>query len=102
MSQVELRIESVLAGAAKRWALYAIPCAGEDEVERVGCRDLGELDTLLTKLRRSGVSDSVLLKARAAVVEQNVVYVLGDLELSREDREVLGLEPVTGVTRSDL
>jgi hypothetical protein len=102
MSRVDLRIESILVGAARRWALYAVPCAGEDQVERVECRDLGELDCLLIKLKRIGVSDSILLWARALLAERKVLYVLGAHELSQEDREVLGLEPVTGVTRSDL
>jgi hypothetical protein len=102
MSQVELQIEAILAGAARRWALYAIPCAREDEVERVECHSLGELDGLLTKLRGSGVSDSVLMKARAVLLDQNVLYVLGAHELSQEDRAMLGLEAVTGVIRGDL
>jgi hypothetical protein len=76
MSQVELRIESILVGAARRWALYAIPCAEEDEVERAECHSLGELDGLLTKLKKNGVIDSALLKARAVLVERNVLYVL--------------------------
>jgi hypothetical protein len=102
MSRVELRIESILAGAARRWTLYAVPCAGEGEVERLECHDLGDLECVLIKLRRTGVSDLVLLKARAVLVERNVPYVLGAHEMSQEDRKVLGLEPVTGVTRSDL
>jgi hypothetical protein len=102
MSRVELRIESIIVGAARRWVLYAVPCAGEDEVERVECHGLGELDGLLTKLRRTGVSDSVLLKAREEVLGRNVPYVLGAHELSQEDRDLLGLQPVTGVTRNDL
>ena len=101
MSRVELRIESILVGTSRQWVLYAVP-SSEDEVERVACHGIDELDGLLTKLRRSGVSESVLLKARAVVVERNVPYVLGAYELLQEDREVLGLEPVTGLTRSDL
>jgi hypothetical protein len=102
MSQVELRIESISTGKTRRWALYVVPCTDELEVERVECQSLDELDGLLTKLRRSGVSESVLLKARAVVVERNAPYVLGAYQLLEEDRQVLGLEPVHGVTRSDL
>src|ERR1700730_15580383 len=58
MSQVELRILSIGAGEARRWALYAVPCADEEDTERFECYSLEELDILLTTLKRAGVNDS--------------------------------------------
>jgi hypothetical protein len=102
MSQVELRILSIGLGAATRWALYAVPCADEEEAERVECYSLDELDILLTKLKRTGVNDSVLIAARNQVGERIASYMLGAYELSQDDRDELQLEPVTGLTRSEL
>ena len=102
MSQVELRILSIGAGEARRWALYAVPCADEQETERVECYSLEELDILLTTLKRAGVNDSVLIAARQQVGERIASYMLGAYELSQDDRDVLRLEPVAGLTRSEL
>jgi hypothetical protein len=103
MRQVELRILSIGVGdAARRWALYAVPCADEEEAERVECYSLDELDMLLTKLERTGVNDSVLIGARKQVGERVASYMLGAYDLSQDDRDVLRLEPVTGLTRNEL
>ncbi len=63
---------------------------------------LEELDGLLTKLRGTGVGELALIKARKQLGERNGPYRFGFYQLSQEDRDVLGLEPVTGLTRRDL
>jgi hypothetical protein len=102
MSQVGLRMLSIVVGAVRRWALYAVPCAGEEEAERVECQSLDQLETLLTKLGSTGVGDSVLTAVRRQLGEYNASYILGTYDLSQEDRDVLGLEPVTGLKRTEL
>jgi hypothetical protein len=102
MSQVELRILSIGLGAARWWALYAVPCADEEETERVECYSLEELNIVLTTLKRTGVNDSVLTAARKQVGERVASYMLGVYELSQDDRDMLRLEPVTGLTRNEL
>ena len=82
MSQVELRILSIVTGATRRRALYAVPSADDEEAERVECYSLDELDTLLTKLGTTGVNDAVLIAARKQVGERNASYMLGAYELS--------------------
>lgn len=102
MSQVELRMLSIVAGAYRRWALYAVPGTGEEDVERVECQSRDDLLTLLAKLRSTGVSDSVLNAVRGQIGDYNASYSLGVCDLSQADYDVLGLEPVTGLTRIEL
>ena len=99
--QFELQIHSIAAGSARHWALYAVPASREELIERVECRDLEELDVLLTRLRRTGVSEPALVTARKSITERNVSHKLGTFDLSLMDRTFLRLEAVAGFTARD-
>jgi hypothetical protein len=99
--EFELQIHSIAVGSARHWALYAVPTSQDEEVERAECRTLAELDDLLTRLRRSGISEPALVAARKSTTERNVSYILGTCGLSGVDRALLRLERVSGFTARD-
>ena len=100
--EFELQIHSIAVGSARNWALYAVPTFHDEPVERVECRGIEELDVLLTRLRRIGVLEPALLKARQSIMERNVSHTLGSFVLSIVDRALLRLEPVQGLTAGDI
>jgi hypothetical protein len=99
--QFELQIHSIAVGVAQYWALYAVPTSPEEEIEHVECRDLEELNLLLTRLRTVGVSEPALVIARKSISGKNVSCKLGTLDLWPMDRSLLELEPVPGLTARD-
>ena len=99
--QFELQIHSIAVGTAQYWALYAVPTSQEEEIEHAECRDLEELDLLLTRLRTIGVSEPALVLARKSITGKNVSCKLGTFSLWPMDRSLLELEPVPGLTARD-
>lgn len=98
----DLQLQSIVAGSARHWVLYAVPLLLELEVLRVECRTVEELDDLLTRLRTTGASEESLRIGRNAVVERNVNSELGTCHLSPNDQVFLKLEPVPGLTADDV
>jgi hypothetical protein len=97
----ELQVHSIAVWSAWHWALYAVPASQDEEIQRVECHSREELDVLLTRLRRIGVSERALVKARKSITERNVSLRLGTFDLSPVERGLLQLEPVSGFRARD-